>query len=147
MQYLLNENDVVRHTCSALVRERWSIARAATTKDRGIDIVADRDGSRLYVEAKGVTSSDETSRRYGSLQTSSQIFIQVAAALLKTAELRDTDPEAEVVIAVPEHPAMRRRLGGINSVLRDARIGVLWVDADGGVAGWNTTAVPSTDRR
>jgi len=145
MERLLNENEVVAHACCALRRARWSIIQAATTRDHGVDIIAERHGTRLYVEAKGVTSANQSSNRFGAVQTSSQIFIQVAAALLKTAELRSMYPDAQVGIAAPEHGAMRRRLGGITSVLLGARIGVLWVDVEGDVVGWNTTVLSKKD--
>jgi hypothetical protein len=93
----------------------------------------------LLVEAKGVTSSKESSARYGTLMTGTQFFIQVAAALLKTAELRSANPQAEVAIAIPDHPRMKERIRRIEPVLKSARIGLLWVSNSLAVAAWNVT--------
>ena len=140
-QLPLDENAVVMHCVAALRAAQWRVERSATTMERGIDIVAERNGARMYVEAKGVTSSKSGSNRYGMLQTSSQIFIQVSTALCTTAQLRSAEPHAEVMIAVPDHECMRRRLARIEPVLECARIGVLWVGSDGCVTPWNTSVL------
>jgi hypothetical protein len=138
---LLDENAVVRHICAALTSCGWNVERFAHTSQTGVDVVAVRKDKRIYIEAKGITSSKPDSSRFGSLQTSSQIFIQVAAALLKTAEMRAANPKDEVAMALPDHPAMRRRIAPIESVLEAARIGVLWVADNGSVASWNSSAI------
>jgi hypothetical protein len=134
---LLTENDVVDAVRLALQRRNWKIESWASTAEAGIDIHATRLRDLLLIEAKGVTSSKSGSARYGTLMTSTQFFIQVAAALLKTAELRSANPSAEVAIAVPNHSRMRERIRKIEPVLMSARIGVLWVSNDLQVTAWN----------
>ena len=135
---LLTENDVVHDVCGALSKCGWTISSFASTSQTGIDIVAARDGVDLFIEAKGITSALTSSSRYGVVQTRSQIFIQVAAALLKSAELRCMFDKANVAIAVPAHPSMRRRLEPILKALEAIRVGVFWVSEDHSVVGWNT---------
>ena len=89
----------------------------------GIDIHATRGPDVLLIEAKGVTSSKKGSARFGVLMTGTQFFIQVAAALLKAAELRSANPSAKVAIAVPDHSRMKDRIGKIEPALTRAAIG------------------------
>ncbi|HKU80821.1 MAG TPA: hypothetical protein VJP76_01530 [Candidatus Tumulicola sp.] len=134
---LLTENEVIVAVNAALKARRWEIVSFATTAQAGIDIHATRGSETLYVEAKGVTSSKESSSRFGKVQSASQLFIQIAAALLKCAELKSASPTACVAMATPDHPGMRNRVARIEPTLKAADIGVLWVSDDGSVTGWN----------
>jgi hypothetical protein len=130
--------------CSALRKAGWNIERFADTSQSGVDVVASRGKHGLYIEAKGVTSSKELSTRFGKVQNSSQIFIQTATALLRCAELRSGNTDADVCIAIPDHDSFRKRIERIEMVLKASRIGVLWVAADSSVTGWNTTCLCAT---
>jgi len=134
---VLTENDVVESVKRALEARHWSIVSFSSTAQTGIDIHASRNGMNLYIEAKGITSSKDASSRFGKVQTGSQMFISVAAALLKTSELRTSEPTAAIAIALPDHPRMSDRINRIAAVLKAAGIGVLWVASDGTVSGWN----------
>ena len=134
---LQTENEVIEAVKAALVKRGWKIVSFATTMQAGIDVHATHGTEVLYVEAKGNTSSKEGSNRHGLIQTGSQHFIQVAAALLKCAELRSAEPAACVAIAVPLHSRMKARIDRIEPVLRSADIAVLWVDGDGAVSARN----------
>jgi hypothetical protein len=134
---LVTEDEVVAAIRNALAARGCKIVSFASTNQVGIDVHATLGKRTIYIEAKGVTSSKAKSARFGQLQTSSQIFIQVAAALMKCAELKSASPDAYVAIAVPEHSRMRGRVERIEPVLRAADIGVLWVANDGTVVAWN----------
>lgn len=137
MEAMLTENDVVDAVIVALQKSGWNIRSYATTMQQGVDIVASLGKRLLYVEAKGITSSKESSNRYGKLHNSQQMFISVAAALLKAAEMRQATPEAAVAIALPAHPTMRQRIKRIETVLEASDIAVLWVAEDWSVSVWN----------
>jgi hypothetical protein len=137
MEAMLTENDVVNAVQTALKQRGWTIRSFATTMQQGVDVVATFGKRNLYVEAKGITSSKDGSSRFGKIQTGSQMFISVAAALLKTAEMRHGDKDAAVAIALPKHPAMVKRISGISTVLEAANIAVLWVAEDLTVSAWN----------
>jgi len=134
---LLTENDVVESVVAELIGAGWNIVSSCDTLKAGIDVHACRGDQTLYVEAKGVTSSKSSSSRFGKLQDASQLFIQVAAALLKCAELRSAFPEAAVAIAVPAHVNMSRRIERIKAVLETCKISVIWVDVQMRVTYWN----------
>lgn len=133
----MDENVVVTSVMAALKNAGWSIRNFAMTKQTGVDITAERSNQRLYIEAKGITSSVATSNRYGLIHTSGQMFISRAAALLKASELRCDYPEALVAIALPGHPGMLAQITRIQPVLEAARIGMLWIDFDETVSEWN----------
>jgi Holliday junction resolvase-like predicted endonuclease len=105
--HILNENAVVAAVVNALPREGYTVLSFATTSPLGVDIVAKHGSRRLYVEAKGVTSSKPSSSRYGKVYDRSQMFISIAAAFATTAALRSAHPYAEILIAVPD--ALRHR--------------------------------------
>jgi hypothetical protein len=135
---LQTENQVIESLKVALIKRGWKIVASATTMEHGVDLHATQSGGKvLYVEAKGNTSSKEGSNRHGLIQTGSQHFIQVAAALLKCAELKSAEPKAYVAIAVPLHSRMQGRVERIEPVLKAADIAVLWVAGDGAVTAWN----------
>lgn len=62
---MLTENDVIDAVCAELFRHGWMIKTTAITRQRGDDIVAEKDGTTLIVEVKGATSSKSGSARHG----------------------------------------------------------------------------------
>jgi len=76
---MLNENDVVKAVCSHLERGGYVIRQRCTTKQHGIDIIAQKEtGKRLLIEAKGATSSRDGSARFGKNFTDNQVWDRVA---------------------------------------------------------------------
>ncbi|MGA8534667.1 MAG: hypothetical protein WB615_11205 [Candidatus Tumulicola sp.] len=106
-----------------------------------MDIHARRHAVNLYVEAKGTTSSKHASNRFGMPMTGTQLFIQVAAALPKTAELRSLNPSDEVAITLPADERLKARIARIKPVLEASRIGVPWVAESLALDAWNVTWV------
>jgi len=62
---LLTEAQVVEHFCAALTADGWAV----TTEVKFVDVVAHKDGTTIYAEAKGHTSSTGTDvdTMYGQL--------------------------------------------------------------------------------
>lgn len=138
----LNENHVVDYVAVALDRAGWKIEVMATTSERGPDVVASRGGRRLRVEAKGETSSKDDSNRTGELFSSSQRFISLAAAMLKTAQMMHAyDDDDLAVMAVPDSPGFRKLIASIEPFLKRAGLGVLWVERTAKVTAWNTNVL------
>jgi hypothetical protein len=126
---------VVRHLAS----EGWHIRRVADTasRERGIDIEADRDGDRLLVEVKGYPASTYASgERAGETKRTSaplQARAYFSHALLTGVLMRSDHDEAHVVIAFPEmetYATLARRTVG---TLASAGIEVWLVAQDGQV--------------
>ncbi len=118
----LTENDVVNAVARYLEANGWSIGQLRTTSERGVDLVAERNGLRLHVEAKGATSSKATSRRYGIGFTRGQVFDHVAKAVHTALAVVSRGDGTRAALAVPDDPHHRYFVGRVSAVL--ARLGV-----------------------
>ena len=85
---MLREGDVIDAVCRCLEARGYRIDQRLSTEETGIDIIASRGSNRILVEAKGATSSRESSSRYGKRFSSSQRKDHVAKELLALAQLR-----------------------------------------------------------
>ena len=61
----------------------YRILSRSNVAQHGYDLVAKRDGKKLFIEAKGQTSSKPGTKRYGKEFHSGQKFDHVAKAVLK----------------------------------------------------------------
>jgi Holliday junction resolvase len=57
---MLTENDVVKAVSNKLNAIGYKVVQSLTTNEKGIDIIAQKGDVKLYVEAKGETSSKKT---------------------------------------------------------------------------------------
>jgi hypothetical protein len=134
----MDENAVINGLCEHLAAQGYSIEQRLHTTQQGIDVIAreQSSGRRLFVEAKGATSSREGSARYGQGFTPSQVFDRVAKGLYTGFCLRAAHPDTareDVALAFPDTPAFRKRLEPISTQLRDAGVAVFLVSAGGAV--------------
>lgn len=130
---MLTEDDVVEAVCRALAAAGWTIVARASTVERGPDVLADRDGRRLVVEAKGETSNRPASNRFGSPFNAGQVHDHVGRAVLEA--LAAVSAGHVGAIALPDERNHRRQVGRIAAGLAAAGVHVLWVLADGTVEG------------
>lgn len=84
---IMTENEVVEAVAAHLSDSGWKILSTRSTKQRGIDLLAERGGEKPSVEAKGAGSATEGTRRYGTHFTSNQKRSHVSAALLTAARV------------------------------------------------------------
>lgn len=131
-QAVLTEDAVIDAVRDYLVERRWSIVRRATAMERGDDLVAERSGERLVIEAKGAGSSKEGTARYGKPFSRGQVFDHVAKAILKALRVA-TSGAARAAIALPDNVDHRREIQLVNESLARLEVGVFWVAMDGGV--------------
>ena len=129
---MLNENDVIEAICAYLPSLGYTVAGKKKTTQRGKDIVAvHSSGTKLFVEAKGETSSKRKSARYGKPFTPSQLFDHTAKALYTATKLRCLYPQHQVALAFPAHAPIRTLTMPIMSALALLCIDVLWVNPQG----------------
>jgi hypothetical protein len=130
----LTENDVVQAVAARLRSDGYRIDRALSTTEHGIDIVGvhERTNRKIFVEAKGGTSSKATTNRYGQGFTPNQAKSHVSVALYCAARLHETaDAEdADIALAFPDDPAHRKLLKNISKALRALDVAVYFVGAD-----------------
>lgn len=134
---MLKEGEVVDAVCLFLQSEGYEIVQRLQTREKGDDIVAERRcGDRLermVVEAKGQTSSDPKSKRYGKPFSDAQVRDHVGAALAKACEAWSRDsPGADVRVgmAFPDTDLHRRAVAKLGRALKSLGIAVFWVRPD-----------------
>ncbi|GAA1644532.1 hypothetical protein ACFQY4_11420 [Catellatospora bangladeshensis] len=134
------EAAVQAHVVTHLARDGWLIRRVTDTESReqGFDVLAEKAGRTLVVEAKGYPSRSYTDpRRAGETKPTSQATQArhwYSGALLKAVLTRDEHPAYEIAIALPDMPTYRslhRRTAASLSLLQ---VGVLFVAPDGTVS-------------
>jgi hypothetical protein len=130
---ILVEAVVVDATCAHLESRGWRIDHVARTTARGEDIVAERAGVYLTIEAKGAGSSQRHTRRYGRPFDKGQVFICVSTAALKAMKAVSSG-QRRAGLAFPDNAAFRLQVGEIAVALAALCIAVFWVAEDGTVA-------------
>lgn len=122
-----------------LRRSGWTIVRTANTatRQRGVDVVAERGGARLGVEVKGypsllyVAGSKKGQRKITTPENQAPKWF--AHALVPAMRLREREPEARSVMCFPNFPIYRKLFRETRSSLRACGIEIWLVSADGDV--------------
>jgi hypothetical protein len=133
------EGNVQGAVVSHLVRQGWRIMRAADTslRERGTDIVAQRDATVLHVEVKGWPSASyaDPARAGEQKRTlpTAQAGTYFGGAVLSALQLRDRAPADEVALAFPDMPRYRALASDVAQSLGTLRVSVLFVSQDGTV--------------
>lgn len=132
---MIDENDVIDVVCSLLKNKGYDILQKLTTKQQGDDIIAYKSGKRLFIEAKGETSSDKESKRFGKPFESSQVKVHVAEAVYKAIEVlnRNNNKEERSGIALPDNKHHRQLIERVKGTLDILGIAVFWVSKNGSV--------------
>ena len=125
---VLDENDIVIAVRDHIAAAGWTIEQFQLSNQHGPDVLAERSGDRLRVEAKGATSSKVGSKKYGVPFDSADVEINLADALYKTCV--GVDAYRRLAIAFQDDELHRRYVGRLASPLRTLGIGVFWVAAD-----------------
>lgn len=66
---MLTENNIVDILSTYLEKVGYDILQKLWTGQKGVDIIARREGQKLFIEAKGETSSKSYTNRFGKLFT------------------------------------------------------------------------------
>jgi hypothetical protein len=125
---MLLEDDVVGAVAAYLTGQRWVIRQALRSSERGDDIIAERAGDRLLVEAKGETSAQSASARYGKPFSASQVGSHVGRAVLRA--LRFVSDGDRAGVAFPDERLHRHEVAKIQQALRLLDVVVFWVASD-----------------
>jgi hypothetical protein len=128
----MDENKIVEAVVGYLKSLGYVVKQSLTTKEKGIDIIADHalKGS-ILVEAKGGTSTFEGSARYGKAYKKSQVFDRVAKGFFTVAEMKEKNPNAVVAFALPKTKWFEEYLGRVRNSLSALKIKVFLVGKDG----------------
>ncbi len=130
---MLYEGDVIDAVCSHLEQAGYTIKQRLRPNQHGDDIIAiGRNQQEVYIEAKGETSSLETTARYGKPFDDAQCRDHVANAFYKAAVTLQNTPASvtrRVGIALPDTACHRRLAQQIEQVLARLSIDTVWVDS------------------
>jgi len=125
---MLFEDTVIEAVIEYLDKDGYRIIQRSTASQQGYDLVAKKEGKRLYVEAKGQTSSKPGTKRYGKEFNSGQKFDHVAKAVLKAMQALTEDKGSESGIALPSDPGHVRLVNSVLPSLKEIGLRVFLVD-------------------
>jgi Holliday junction resolvase-like predicted endonuclease len=127
----MDENHVIDAVCHYLRESGYEISQRLHTTQQGVDIVAKNRTSNLtlQIEAKGGTSSQVGSARFGKPYTSSQVFDRVAKGFYTVCQMLSEakSSNSRVALAVPDTYLFRKYLSAIKPIVRNLGVGVLLV--------------------
>ena len=130
------EADVQAAVVSFLSGAGWRIVSTADTasKERGVDVVAEREGETIGIEVKGFPSRSYADPRRAAQKKptspSTQAGHWFAQAVLAAMRLRGKHPGWRSVIALPRFPRYENLLTETSGSLTAAGIEVWWVHPD-----------------
>lgn len=125
---MLTENDVIEAVCAFLTEHGWATVSTANTRQRGDDIIAEKNKHRLLIEAKGGTSSKEQTARFGVSFNLGQVRTHVAVAVLRSLRVVSLGRDI-AALAFPDNDHHRAEVDLVRPALVE-RLGVVlfWVD-------------------
>lgn len=132
-----HEMNVQAAVVTYLAAAGWSVTSVAdtATKERGVDIVARREGALIGVEVKGYPSryyvDPARAGRPKPTQPATQARAWYASAILAAMRLRGRKPSMHAVIALPDFPSYRALFADTRTSLDQCAIQVWWVSQDG----------------
>jgi hypothetical protein len=129
---VLTEDQVTEAVCDYLRTHHWTIVSRAMGKAPGVDVVAEQQGIRLEIEAKGAGSSDPSSSRFGHSFTRGNVSTHVGEAVLKALRVIAAD-RALAAIAFPDNRDHHAEVDLIRRALQRIGIIVFWVRENGTV--------------
>ena len=132
---MLYENDVKKAVVAYLKRHGYGKPMMAGLKEHGPDIVAPTPNRRkeLWIEAKGETSSNPRTGRYGKPFDSGQRADHLGKAVLHCMQWMAANREVLTGIALPADGGDVELIEGIKSGLRKLNVVVFLVHQDGRV--------------
>ncbi len=131
---MLTENEIIEAVAQFLIGKGYAIEHVSTTLQHGDDIIAyhSQMGIRLYIEAKGETSAQTASARYGKPFDRNQTLSHVSRAFYRAATMQQKDTPDEwrlVAIALPANTLHKKCVAAIQAALTRLEIAVFWVDS------------------
>jgi len=123
------EGNVQSKIVSFLVSQKYQILSVADTASHqtGIDIIAEKNGKKLWVSVKGYPRGTEKPN------TSTQSRHWFKQVIFDIIEYRERDKEALLTVAFPDFPTYRNLAKKITWFKAAVKFAYLWVKEDGSV--------------
>ena len=130
----MDENEIVAAVCDHLTTIGYQILERRHTREQGVDIVAKNpeEGGKLFIEAKGGTSSRTGSARFGKEYSVVQVRYCVAQGVFTGLHMRCNHPDQsdKIALAFPDTVKFRKYLKQVEPALGKLEIGVYLVKPD-----------------
>ncbi|MGB5818770.1 MAG: hypothetical protein WBG90_04735 [Saonia sp.] len=126
----LTEDQTIKILIEHLKKEGWFIEGFCLGQKRGVDVVAIKDGRRLYVEAKGAKASDNSPTKKNEFFNSTQIKTHFGVAIIKSIKTQNQFPNDLIAIAQPDDLYLKKVLDGVVPKLKKLNIIHYWVNPD-----------------
>src|SRR5689334_5982812 len=118
---MLTESQVIKGVCSFLKQNKFRVTQSLCETEQGIDIEAVApDGRPVCIEAKGETSSQEHTNRFGKAFNSGQVKHHVSVAFYAAA--REFGTGKLLGIAFPKNADHEKCVTRILPALRQLQI-------------------------
>jgi Holliday junction resolvase-like predicted endonuclease len=135
------EGNVQSRIVTHLAKTGWNIIAVANTaqRERGVDIIAERDGQRMLVEVKGWPSAMYARGERAGQPKPTQPTLQAShwfAELLTSLIRRGAEHGSRLAMGLPDMPRYRTLLGEAAWALERLDITVYLVTAEGAVLVW-----------
>jgi hypothetical protein len=135
------EGNVQSRLVTHLAKTGWNIIAVANTaqRERGVDIIAERDGRRMLVEVKGWPSTTYARGERAGQPKPTAPSMQAThwfAELLTSLIRRGAEGESTLAMGLPDVPRYRNLLGEAAWALERLDITIYLVTADGAVRVW-----------
>lgn len=118
------EGNVQACIAEDLQEDWWQVRFVDTSsKQRGKDIEANKDGARLWVTVKGYPEGT------GTTNPSTQARHWFSHAIFDVIQYRGEDPEAQLAVGLPDFPTYRNLAKKVEWLEQTAPFSYLWVPA------------------
>lgn len=124
------ENEIIDIAVLKLENKGFNILSTCNTKQHGIDLVAEKNGFKLLVEAKGATSSIKGSKRDGKPFNRNQVRTHISVAIYKVMSLiseSSYDKKVLVGICLPYEKNHVELINKVKNLLKRLNIIIFWV--------------------
>lgn len=106
----------------------WMIESYCTGHKRGVDIIAVKNKSKIFIEVKGAKANDSSPIKSREHFDAGQIKTHFGKAIIKAIETKLEHPDAIIAIAHPNDGYIRKVIGPLIPSLKFLDIIHYWVD-------------------
>lgn len=125
---MLFEDKVIDAVIRYLKDKGYRILSRSDVTQQGYDLVAEKNGKKIYIEAKGQTSSKPGTKRYGKEFNTGQKFDHVVKAVLKAIQALNQETGSESGIGLPNDPGHMKLVESILPSMKLIGLRIFLVD-------------------
>lgn len=129
----LTEDETIEILIQYLEKTGWNIESHCLGQTRGCDIIAEKTGSKIFIEVKGARAGDKSPTKKREYFDSGQIKTHFGKAIVKVLDDKYINPKAKFGIAHPNDLGIKKAIGHLIPFLKTLEIKHFWVSSDGNV--------------